>query len=138
MAVSKKANTNKNTMITMTFGVSLILIGIIFAYLGIGEQTFAGFPNLGVGIIFVGLVSMAITTIKRILRKDKIIDERMDHIGYKASRITTLVLIFVLFSIFIIDGIYEITFRYYLFASFLMCLFVFTYLIAYKLIERNS
>ena len=138
MTVSKKANTTKNTMITMTFGVSLILIGIIFAYLGIGEQTFAGFPNLGIWIIFVGLVSMAITTIKRILRKDQIIDERMEHIGYKASRITTLVLIFALFAVIIVDGLIELTFRYYLFASFLTCLYVFTNLRAYKLIERNS
>jgi len=138
MIVSKKINTQKGIKKKYIVAISIIIIGVLFQIFEIGGNQFAGFPSLGIWIIFTGFITMAIVSINVLSKKEKIIDERMEHIGYKASRITTLILIFTLFATMIIDGIYTISTPYYLYASFLVCFYIFSYLIAYKLIERNN
>ncbi len=80
----------------------------------------------------------AIISLNIFSKKEKIIDERMEHIGYKASRVTTLILILTLFATMIIDGIQPINTRYYFYASFLVSFYILTYLVSYKIIERNN
>jgi hypothetical protein len=138
MSVSKKINTKKQIKTKYAAAIGIILIGILFQLFEIGGKEFAGFPSLGIWIIFTGVIFTFIVSLNLFSKKEKIVDERMEHIGYKASRITTLLLILVLFMTMVIDGIYTINFPYYLYASSLVCFYIFSYLISYKLIEKNS
>ena len=138
MTVSQKIVTRNKMKIKYAFAGIIIILGIIFLLFGIGGKEFGGFPSLGFWILYVGILYTAIVTISFVLNRKKIIDERMEHIGYRASRLTTLVLMLFLFSVMVIDGIYTIEFRYYLFSSGLVCLYVLTYLISYKMIERKN
>jgi L-asparagine transporter-like permease len=138
MPVSTKVNTRKGIRIKYTASIGIIVIGVLFQLLKIGGNEFAGFPSLGLWIIFIGFIATAIVSLNAFSKKEKIIDERMEHIGYKASRITTLLLILMLFATMILDGIYTISIRYYLYASFLVCFYIFSYLLTYKIIERNN
>ena len=81
---------------------------------------------------------MVITLIPMISNKKRIIDERAEQIGYKASRVTTIALIMALFLTVVIDGINTITVPYYLYASFLTCFYVTCYLLSYKIIELKN
>jgi hypothetical protein len=138
MPVSKKVNTKKNMKTKYAGAITIIFIGTVFQLLEIGGTQFAGFPSLGLWIIFTGFIMLSIISISILSKKEKIIDERMEHIGYKAFRVTTLLLILVLFSTMVIDGIYTLNTPYYLYASFLICFYIFSYLISYKIIERNN
>lgn len=138
MPVSKKINTKKNMKTKYAGAIAIILIGAVFQLLEIGGTQFAGFPSLGLWIIFTGFIMLSIVSMSMLSKKEKIIDERMEHIGYKASRVTTLLLILVLFSTMVIDGIYTLNTPYYLYASFLICFYIFSYLLSYKIIERNN
>jgi len=138
MPVSQKINTKKHLKTKYAFAIALIIIGIIFTTYEIGGTEFGGFPSLGVWIIFTGAIMIAITTMNLTSKKERIIDERMEHIGYKASRITTMILIMTLFSTMVIDGIYTLTIPYYLYASFLVCFYLAIYVISYKVIERDN
>jgi uncharacterized membrane protein len=138
MTFSKKVNTRQNMKTKYAGAITIILIGLIFQIFEIGGNQFAGFPSLGLWIIFTGFIMLSIISMSIFSRKEKIIDERMEHIGYKASRVTTLILILVLFSTMVIDGIYTLQTPYYLYASFLICFYIFTYLISYKIIERDN
>ena len=138
MPVSRKINTKKNIKKKYAAAIGIILIGIIFELLEIGGNQFAGFPTIGLWIIFTGFITLSIVSMSLISKKEKIVDERMEHIGYKASRITALLLILVLFLTMVIDGIYTLNTPYYMYASFLICFYLFSYLISYKIIERNN
>jgi len=135
MVVSKKINTKQNIMIKSIWGIGLIIIGFICIVLNIGTEDFLGFPSIGIFLIFIGIIGLFITVFSLMSDKKKIIDERAEHIGYKASRVTTLVLILTLFMTMVLDGIHTITTPYYLYASFLMCFYILCYLISYKLIS---
>ena len=137
MVVSKKLNTRNRIKTKYGVAIAIILVGIIFSIFDIGGHGFAGFLSFGIWIIFIGVIDFAVITFSIASKKDRIIDERMEHIGYKASRVTTLVFVLFLFAFMILDGIYTITLRYYLFLSSLICIYIYTYLIAYKIIERN-
>lgn len=138
MPVSQKINTKKHLKTKYAFAIALIIIGILFTTYEIGGTEFAGFPSVGAWIIFSGAIMIAITTMNLTSKKERIIDERMEHIGYKASRITTMILIMTLFSTMVIDGIYTLTIPYYLYASFLVCFYLAIYVISYKVIERDN
>jgi len=137
MVVSKKVNTRNRIKTKYGFAIAIIIVGIIFSFFDVGGHEFAGFPSLGIWIIFIGVNGIIIISFSLVSKRERIIDERMEHIGYKASRVTTLVFVLFLFAFMILDGIYTITLRYYLFSSSLICIYIFTYLIAYKIIERN-
>jgi len=138
MSVSKKVNTRKGIKTKYVVAIGIIFIGIIFHLFEIGGNGFVGFPSLGTWIIFTGFITTAIVSMNALSKREKIIDERMEHIGYKASRVTTLLLILALFFTMIIDGIYTISTPYYLYASFLVCFYIFSYLFCYKIIERKN
>lgn len=138
MAVSKKINTKKSMKINYAAAIGIILIGVLFQLFEVGGKDFAGFPSLGLWIIFTGFITTAIISMSLLSKKEKIVDERMEHIGYKASRVTTMLLILALFATMIIDGIYSISTPYYLYASFLVCFYIYSYILSYKIIERNN
>jgi len=138
MPVSKKVNTRRRIKTKYATAIGLIIIGVLFQIFEIGGNEFSGFPSLGMWIIFTGFIFTAVVSMNVISKKEKIIDERMEHIGYKASHVTTMLLILALFATMIIDGIYTISTPYYLYASFLVCFYIFSYLISYKIIERNN
>ena len=139
MPVSTKINTKQRIKTKYAAAIIIIIVGILFTIYDVGGKPFAGFPSLGLWILFTGVIVAAISTINLGSKKrERIIDERMEHIGYKASRVTTMILIITLFTTMVIDGIITITTPYYLYASFLVCFYIFTYTISYKLIERNN
>jgi drug/metabolite transporter (DMT)-like permease len=138
MTVSKKIYTKKKIKYNYVAAIIVILIGAAFTVFEIGGSPFAGFPSLGIWIMYTGGIIAIIASINLFSRKERIVDERMEHIGYKASRVTTLTLILLLFTTMIVDGIYTIELPYYLYASFLVCFYIASYLISYKLIERQS
>jgi len=120
MAVSKKINTRKGIRIKYAAAFIIIIFGLLLEIYEVGGNTFAGFPSVGIWIIFTGFIMTAIISMNVFSKKEKIVDERMEHIGYKASRVTTLILILTLFATMIIDGIQPINTRYYFYASFLV------------------
>ena len=138
MAVSKKTNTKHNFMIKTIWAIALILAGILLSVLQIGTQSFLGFPSLGIFLIYIGGIGLLMAFLLHFSDKKRIIDERAEHIGYKASRVTTLALILVLFFTMIVDGIYSISTPYYLYASFLMCFYVVFYTICYRIIATKN
>jgi len=138
MAVSKKINTRKGIRIKYAAAFIIIIFGLLLEIYEVGGNTFAGFPSVGIWIIFTGFIMTAIISMNVFSKKEKIVDERMEHIGYKASRVTTLILILTLFATMIIDGIQPINTRYYFYASFLVSFYILTYLISYKIIERSN
>lgn len=138
MAVSKKINTRKGIRIKYAAAFIIIIFGLLLEIYEVGGNTFAGFPSLGIWIIFTGFIMIAIISMNVFSKKEKIVDERMEHIGYKASRVTTLILILTLFATMIIDGIQPINTRYYFYASFLVSFYILTYLVSYKIIERSN
>ncbi len=138
MVVSKQINTKKTFKFKSIWAIGLIIIGILLSLFEIGIEGFLGFPSIGIFLIYIGIIGIVITLIPMISNKKKIIDERAEHIGYKASRVTTLALIITLFLTVVIDGINTITVPYYLYASFLTCFYVICYLLSYKIIELNN
>ena len=137
MTVSKKIWTKKSLAYRYLFSAGLILFGLTLNFFKIGENYFAGFNTVGNWIIYIAILISIIATISYKRKKKKIIDERMEKIGYHASRLTTLIFFISLFILMIIDGIYQITIRYYLFISYTICFYLIIYFIAYKILERK-
>src|SRR6056297_3151979 len=109
----------------------IILVGIIFEMMNLGKDFF-GFQSVGIWLVFVGFIMLAIITINLISKRKKIIDERMQWLAYKASRITFIVIIFAAFIIMVWDGIRTIYIPYSMFMSYMIAFIVLIYFIAYK------
>ena len=116
---------------------NILVIGIILSTFGIGTE-FLGFSSIGNWMIYVGLVMFAIVTLQFFSNKKRIVDERAQFIGMKASRITYIFIILTAFVIMIIDGIKPITFPYSYFMADLICAIVFVYFISYKILEKYN
>ena len=97
IVVSKQINTKKTFKFKSIWAIGLIIIGILLSLFEIGIEGFLGFPSIGIFLIYIGIIGMVIALIPMISNKKKIIDERAEHIGYKASRVTTIALIITLF-----------------------------------------
>jgi hypothetical protein len=138
MTVSKKANTKKSFKIKLIWAIGLIIIGFLFLFFRIGQDNFLVFPSAGLFLIYVGFIALIVAIIPQILNKNRIVDERAEHIGYKASRITTILLFLTLFITIIIDEMITIKIPYSIYASFLTCFYVICYLLSYKLIEMKN
>lgn len=138
LAVSRQINTKRTFKFKSIWAIGLIVVGILLSLFEMGVDGFLGFPSIGIFLIYIGIIGMVIALIPMISNKKKIIDERAEHIGYKASRVTTLALIIILFITVVIDGINTITVPYYLYASFLTCFYVICYLLSYKIIELRN
>ncbi|MCW8965983.1 MAG: DUF2178 domain-containing protein [Candidatus Pacearchaeota archaeon] len=137
MTVSQKIWTKKSLAYKYLFSAGFILFGLILNFFKIGIGHFAGFNSVGSWVIYAGFLIAIIATIIYKRKKKKIIDERMEKIGYHASRLTVAIFFISLFILMIVDGIYQITIRYYLFISYIICFYLIIYFIAYKILERK-
>lgn len=135
--VSKKAMTKKQLVWKYLFGFVLIVAGIVFESFGVG-QNFLITWSLGTWLIYVGFLMFAIITLSYFNKKERIIDERMEKIAYKASRVTFVFVILGAFGIMIYDGINPIDYPYHMFMSHFIAWTVLVYFIAYKVIEKRS
>lgn len=119
------------------FAILIILLGTLTDYFQPNKE-FLGFPSVGQWLIYIAFIMLVIITLQSFKNKKRIVDERMHFIGYKATRITFLLLILASFSIIIIDGLKTITIPYHMFASYIIMFLTLTYLIAYKILERYN
>ena len=137
MVISKKIITKKHLVWKYVFSVFLILLGGTLEIFGLGKS-FGGFESIGIWLIYVGLLSGILSLISYKRKKNKIVDERMEKIGYHASRITFLILFIALFLILILDKIITITIAYSEFLSWIIMGTLIVYVIVYKFLERKN
>jgi len=130
---------SRNRAFEYVFAVSLIALGLLLNSYGIGILNYnPTFGSVGTWLIFMGIVIMFSTTLRVVLRKKAVVDERAEFVSAKAMRITFLALIAGAFIIMLIDGIRPITLPYYLFLSYLLCALSLVYTAAYYvLLNRN-
>ncbi len=131
----KKQINKKQAIPRFILAFIILTTGIILNYLEIGNE-FLGFQSVGNWLIFVGFIMFVIITLNIISNKKRIIDERMESIAYKASRITFISIILSAFTIMVIDAIKPITIPYSLFMSHSIAWIVLIYFISYKILER--
>ena len=120
-----------------SFAIIIILTGLILNYKNIGKE-FLNFNSIGNWLIYIGFVMLAIVTLQFISGKKRIVNERSQFIGMKASRITYVAIILVAFVTMVIDGIKTITIPYSQFMSAFVCGVVLVYLVSYKILEKKN
>jgi uncharacterized membrane protein len=133
---SKPRKTKKSIAFRYGFALVVLLFGIVLTVLKIGNE-FLGFANIGIWLIYVGFVMLVAITFQVISKKNRIVDERMEKIGNKTSRIMFLLLILFAFVVMVWDGISKITIPYFIFMSYLICGFILIYFIIYKILEKR-
>lgn len=138
MVVSQKVITKKVKIFKYAFAAFLILLGVTFKILGIGNRDFFSFNSVAFYLIYIGFLMLAIVTLTNFLKKDKIIDERMEKIGYKAYRTTFSVMFLAAFALMIYDGIKTVQVDLSNFVSYTVCFVLLVYVISYKLLERYN
>lgn len=130
-----KKTKKRNVIWKYSFAIFLIVIGLIFSYLNLGDEFF-GFSSVGLWLIYVGLLMLAIITLGLLFNKKRVVDERMNFIALKSSRITFVAIILSAFIIMIIDGINSINISYRYFMSYFISGIVFVYFVVYKILEK--
>ena len=128
---------NLHKIIRIIFSLVVIGLGIFFEINKIGENFLESW-HLGSWLIFVGVLMIVVQILDSLKKTKKIVDERIQYIGMKASRITFLALVLASFVIMIVDGINPIQIPYRLFMAHLVSLIVLVYFIAYKIIEKRN
>ncbi len=134
---SKKVVTKKSMIYRVIFIVALMVTGITLNHYNIGANELFGYSTVGNYLIFIGFVMILATAIIYDTKREKIVDERIEMLRYKAGTITFTFFIFVAFAIIIWDGISPITMRYSLFISYAVCAILVFHVIAYKILERK-
>jgi uncharacterized membrane protein len=114
------------------FGIATILTGIILEAFNIGTSNYLGFASVGTWLIYVGIVSIAMTILQSFKAKEVKADERMYFVANKANRITFLAVIIISFIVMVWDGASKITISYSTFMSYFICAIVLIHLITYK------
>jgi uncharacterized membrane protein len=126
----------RKTVMKYGFGLFMILFGPMFNYLKIGNNSLLELGTTGNWLVYVGLVSLAATMLSSFRKNKKIVDERVEFIGNKSSRITFLGLVIIAFIIMIADEIKRITLPYQLFMGYLICIMLIIYTVSYKILEK--
>ena len=121
----------------VSFALVMILLGLIFSYLKMGSE-FLGFASVGAWLIYVGFVMLAVTSLQMISKRKRVVDERMQFVATKASRITFAAVILFAFFVMILDGIKPITVSYSYFMSYLICGLTLVYFVSYKILLRYN
>ena len=80
---------------------------------------------------------LTVITLQMLFKKERIVDERMEFIASKASRVTFIGIILFAFLIMIIDGIKPIEIAYSYFMSYLICGIVLLYIVSYKILSNK-
>ena len=125
----------RNVVWRYSFAVILIIAGLIFSSFSLGGEFF-GFSSVGLWLIYVGFFMLAVITLGLLFNKNRIVDERMNFIALKASRMTFVFVILSAFIIMIVDGINPISLSYKYFMSYFISGIVFVYFVIYKILER--
>ncbi len=120
-----------------SFGIAIILAGLILNYKDIGREFFA-FSSVGNWLIYTGFIMFGIITLQLISGKKRKVDERTQFIGMKSASWTYIFIILAAFVIMIIDGIKPITISYSYFMSYLICGIILVYVLTYKILERRN
>jgi uncharacterized membrane protein len=134
---SKKVVTKKGMIYRIIFISILVMMGLLLNHYNIGTNELFGYSTVGNYLIYIGFVMILVTSLTYFTKREKIIDERIELLRYKAGTFTFMVFIFVAFAIIVLDGIQPITMRYSLFISYLVCAILVFYVIAYKVLERK-
>jgi uncharacterized membrane protein len=137
MTVSKKLYSKRQLAWKYSFAAILVIAGILLNIFNLGKDFFA-YESVGNYLITIGFLVFAISTIFYMTKRKRIVDERMEKIGYKASRITFSLIFVFAFVIMILDGIKTINLSYQIFMSYFICGLLIVYIIIYKLIERKN
>jgi uncharacterized membrane protein len=133
---NKQENSKRRNLIwRYIFAASVILLGIVLSHFKIGNEFF-GFSSVSLWLIYVGFIMIIIISLQALYKKKRIVDERMEFIASKSSRITFIGIILFSFTIMIIDGIKPIDFPYSYFMSYFICGIVLLYVISYKILLR--
>lgn len=125
----------RNT-ISYIFGIGIILAGLLFNYLGIGPNGLFSFSTVGNFVIYIGIISLVITSLQVITKKQRKTDERMMSAALQSGRITLVLIILAAFIIMIADGISPIKIRYSTFMSYFVMFVILSNLITYKLLMK--
>jgi len=127
------------TLVKYAFGVGLIVIGLLFESFGLGYESYSPFGSVGSFLIFIGFGVLLLATIKLIWKpRKKIVDERMEFVAAKAMRVAFVVFVIAAFILIIIDGITPITMPVHLLVSYVVCLLLVAYVIAYTILLKYS
>ena len=130
-------NNKKRAAWRYGFAIVVILAGLLLSYFKIGKE-FLGFASVGTWLIYVGFVMLVVVTLQFISKKKRVVDERMEYVASRASRITFLAIVLFAFLIMIIDGINKISIPYSYFMSYFICGITFVYFISYKILLRYN
>lgn len=134
---NKQDKTRKRNLICRySFATLLIISGIVLSYFNINNE-FLGFSSLSLWLIYVGFVMLTVITLQMLFKKKRIVDERMEFIAAKASRVTFVGIILFAFLIMVFDGIKPIEIEYSYFMSYLICGIVLLYIISYKILSNK-
>jgi len=134
---SKKVVTKKGMIYRIVFIAILMMMGLLLNHYNIGTNELFGYSTVGNYLIYISFVMILVTSLIYFTKREKIIDERIEMLRYKAGTLTFTVFIFVAFAIIILDGIQPITMRYSMFISYAICAVLVFYVIAYKILERK-
>lgn len=121
----------------LKYGLAMVIVvlGILINHLNLGSPAFTIFGSTGNWLIYIGLVSLLIITLRTAIKpKKKKSDERMLFVANKAMRVTFIISIIAAFFIILVDGITPITVPYHLFMSYLVCGILITYYGSYKIL----
>lgn len=130
-------DTTTRTLMKYAFGIGLIAIGVLFESFGLGYESFSPFGSVGLFLIFIGFGVVLLATIQLIWKpRNKIVDERMEFVAAKAMRVTFVVLVITGFVLIIVDGIARITLPVHLLMSYIVCLLLVAYVIAYNILLK--
>ncbi len=129
-------NKKRNIIWRYSFATLLIISGVVLSYFNIGNE-FLGFSSVSLWLIYVGFVMLTVITLQMLFKKKRIVDERMEFIAAKASRVTFVGIILFAFLIMIIDGIKPIEVAYSYFMSYLICGIILLYIISYKILSNK-
>jgi hypothetical protein len=136
MVVSKKIVSKKIIFSKYIFALVIILSGLILNFFKIGMNEMFSYSSVGNYLIYCGILLTFIVSITSFFKRDKIIDERAEKIGYKATAYVWWILFLGGFLLIIFDGIYHFQVSLGLFVSYTICLLLIVYVIAYKILER--
>ncbi len=127
------------TRVTIMYSLALawLALGLMLNHFNMGSVDFQIYGSVGTFFIYIGFVGIIIATVRLLVpKKEKVVDERMEFVAAKSLRFTFLCFFILAFIIIIIDGISSIKTPYHLFMSYLVCVILVIYIIAYKILLR--
>ena len=129
---------NKTRVTIMYFlALAWLTLGLLLNHFNLGSSDFQIYGSVGTWLIYLGFIGIIIATVRLLVpKKERVVDERMEFVAAKSLRIAFLCFFILAFVIMVIDGINSIKTPYHLFMSYLVCVILVIYIIAYKILLR--